>query len=124
MLHDGTTVAAAAAFLKSPVTPRARSLESSAATVDADGYIVTDDTGATSHPLVWAAGDVRRPRPMPHQVVLAAADGSTAAIALHKAFVAQTIGIARPEVGSSSWTASRPRDLRVGDPAGGGLHLR
>ena len=31
---------------------------------------------------------------MPHQVVLAAADGSTAAIAIHKAFVAHTIGSA------------------------------
>jgi hypothetical protein len=29
---------------------------------------------------------VRRPPPMPHQVILAAADGSTAAIAIHKAF--------------------------------------
>jgi thioredoxin reductase len=57
-----------------------------------NGYIVTNETGATSNPLVWAAGDVRRPPPMPHQVVLAAADGSAAAIAIHKAFVAHQIG--------------------------------
>lgn len=50
--------------------------------------MITDHSGATSHPLVWAAGDVRRPAPAPHQVVLAAADGSTAAIAMHKAFIA------------------------------------
>ncbi|HSP29523.1 MAG TPA: FAD-dependent oxidoreductase, partial [Ilumatobacteraceae bacterium] len=60
--------------------------------VDEEGYIVTSDTGATSHPLVWAAGDVRRPPPMPHQVILAAADGSAAAIAIHKAFVTHSIG--------------------------------
>ena len=66
--------------------------------VDGDGYIVTGETGATSHPLVWAAGDVRRPPPMPHQVVLAAADGSAAAIAIHKAFVAGTIGQKRRRV--------------------------
>ena len=56
--------------------------------VDADGYVVTNATGATSHPLVWAAGDIRRPPPLPHQVVLAAADGSAAAIDIHKTFVA------------------------------------
>ena len=64
--------------------------------VDPDGYIVTSDTGATSHiPLIVAAGDVRRPPPMAHQVILAAADGSSAAIFhVHKAFVAQAIGSA------------------------------
>ena len=70
--------------------------------VDDDGYIVTSETGATSHPLVWAAGDVRRPPPMPHQVILAAADGSTAAIAIHKAFVSHTIGSAQRQVDYSS----------------------
>jgi thioredoxin reductase len=61
--------------------------------VDDDGYIVTSATGATSHPLVWAAGDVRRPPPTPQQVVLAAGDGSAAAIDIHKAFVSGTIGM-------------------------------
>ena len=58
--------------------------------VDVDGYIVTSETGATSNPLVWAAGDVRRPPPTPHQVILAAADGSAAAISIHKTFVGDT----------------------------------
>lgn len=87
-LRDGTTVAATAAFLKSAVVPRSAIAVTLGCPVDEHGYIVTDETGATSNPLVWAAGDVRRPPPMPHQVVLAAADGSTAAIAIHKAFVA------------------------------------
>ncbi len=73
-----------------PSLPRSSIARTLGCDVDVDGYIVTSDTGATSHPLVWAAGDVRRPPPMPHQVVLAAADGSAAAIAIHKAFVARS----------------------------------
>jgi thioredoxin reductase len=87
VLHDGTTIAASAAFLKAPMTPRSSLARELGCDVDNDGYVITNETGATSHPLVWAAGDVRRPPPLPHQVVLAAADGSTAAIAIHKAFV-------------------------------------
>ena len=90
-LRDGRTIVAAAAFVKAPVVPRSSIARELGCVVDADGYIVTSETGATSHPLVWAAGDVRRPPPMPHQVILAAADGSTAAIAIHKAFVAHPV---------------------------------
>jgi hypothetical protein len=39
---------------------------------------------------------------MPHQVILAAADGSAAGIDIHKAFVAHRIGPKYLEVGSSS----------------------
>lgn len=91
VLRDGTTIPAAAAFLKAPVTPRSGLARQLGCELDDDGYIITDDSGATSHPLVWAAGDVRRPPPLPHQVVLAAADGSAAAIAIHKAFLAGNI---------------------------------
>lgn len=87
-LRDGTTVAATAAFVKAPVVPRTSIARTLGCELDGDGYLLTDETGATSTPMVWAAGDVRRPPPMPHQVVLAAADGSTAAIAIHKTFVA------------------------------------
>jgi len=87
-LRDGRTMAASAAFVKAPVVPRSSIARALGCEVDDDGYIVTSETGATSHPLVWAAGDVRRPPPMPHQVILAAADGSTAAIAIHRAFAA------------------------------------
>ena len=46
------------------------------------------ETCAPMNALVWAVGDVRRPPPsMPHQVVLAAADGSHAAIAIHKSLL-------------------------------------
>jgi thioredoxin reductase len=92
ILRDGTTIAATAAFLKAPIAPRSTIARKLACELDTDGYIVTTGTGATSHPLVWAAGDVRRPVPMPHQVVLAAADGSSAAIDMHKAFIAGKVG--------------------------------
>jgi thioredoxin reductase len=90
-LRDGQVIAAAAAFVKAPVVPRSSIARMLGCDIDPDGYIVTSDTGATSHPLVWAAGDVRRPPPIPHQVLLAAADGSSAAIAIHKAFITQSI---------------------------------
>lgn len=101
-LRDGRVIAATAAFVKAPVVPRSAIARALGCDVDEDGDIVTNETGATSHPLVWAAGDVRRWPPMPHQVVLAAADGSAAAIAIHKAFVSRTIGSAQPKVSSPS----------------------
>ena len=92
ILRDGTTIVATAAFLKAPITPRSALARQLGCDLDADGYIITTTNGATSNPLVWAAGDVRRPVPMPHQVVLAAADGSTAAMDIHKASVAGILG--------------------------------
>jgi thioredoxin reductase len=86
-LRDGNLIAASAAFVKAPIAPRSELARQLGCGLDAEGYIVADEMGATSVPLIWAAGDVRRPPPSPHQVVLAAADGSTAAIAIHKAFV-------------------------------------
>ncbi len=90
-LRDGRAIPATAAFVKAPVVPRSSIARALGCEVDVDGYIVTSETGATTHPLVWAAGDVRRPPPMPHQVILAARDGSVAAIAIHKAFVAHSL---------------------------------
>jgi thioredoxin reductase len=87
VLRNGTTLDANAAFLRAPVIPRTTIARQIGCDLDQAGYLLTDECGATSHPLVWAAGDVRRPPPAPHQVVLAAADGSAAAIAIHKAFV-------------------------------------
>ncbi len=106
-LRDGRVIAVTAAFVKAPVVPRNSIARALGCAVDADGYIVTSGTGATSHPLVWAAGDVRRPPPMPHQVVLAAADGSAAGIDIHKAFVARTIGTGHTGAGSPAVLAPR-----------------
>lgn len=105
-LRDGSTIAANAAFVKAPVTPRSSIARSLGCEIDGDGYIVTTETGASTHPFVWAAGDVRRPPPMPHQVILAAADGSAAAIDIHKAFVAGTIGATSRTAGPPTRTIS------------------
>jgi thioredoxin reductase len=94
-LRDGTTVPASAVFVRAPVVPRSDLARRLGCVLDAEGYVVTDALGATSDARVWAAGDLRRSPPAPHQVVLAAADGSTAAIALHKAFVAGALTIDR-----------------------------
>ena len=88
ILRDGTAIAADAVFVKAPVRPRSTLALSLGCAVDADGYVLTDPNGRSSNDRVWCAGDVRRAPPQPHQVVLAAADGSTAAIDIHKAFVA------------------------------------
>lgn len=47
--------------------------------VDERGYIITDENMGTSHPGVYAAGDVRRK--LLRQVVTAVADGAIAAVA-------------------------------------------
>ena len=48
--------------------------------VDADGWVTVDNTGRTSVPGVWAAGNIVDPRA---QVITAAGAGSAAAIALN-----------------------------------------
>jgi thioredoxin reductase len=100
-------IEATAAFVKAPNVPHSSIARTLGCEVDADGYIVTGDTGATSHPLVWAAGAVRRPPPLPHQVILAAAAGSAAAIAIHKAIVTHSIGSAQPGVNEHPLRAPR-----------------
>jgi thioredoxin reductase len=91
LLRDGRAIVASAAFVKAPVTPRTALARKLGCELDDEGYVITDEMGASSRPMVWAAGDVRRAPPTPHQVVLAAADGSTAAIAMHKAFVSRQL---------------------------------
>jgi thioredoxin reductase len=86
-LKDGGLLAADAVFVKAPVHPRNALATALGCDLDEAGFIVTDQKGATSHPVVWAAGDVRRAPPMPHQVVLAAADGSAAGIDIHKSLM-------------------------------------
>lgn len=83
----GDLIPADALFVRSPVRPRTALAAALGCRLDEAGFVVTDQHGATSHDLVWAAGDVRRAPPNPHQVVLAAGDGSAAAIAIHKALM-------------------------------------
>nr|WP_243715479.1 FAD-dependent oxidoreductase [Micromonospora sp. KC207] len=56
--------------------------------VDGNGWVVVDQTGRTSVPGVWAAGNAVDPRA---QVITAAGAGSAAAIALHADLVEEDV---------------------------------
>lgn len=86
-LASGDLLPAAAVFVRAPIRPRSDLAGSLGCELDENDFILTPEDGATSNPLVWAAGDVRRHPPLPHQVVLAAADGSSAAIGIHRSLL-------------------------------------
>jgi len=56
-----------------------------------DGWVVTDPTGRTSVPGVWAAGNAANPRA---QVITAAGEGSAAAIAINNDLVEEDVSAA------------------------------
>lgn len=56
--------------------------------LDDIGYIVTDETMATSAPRIFAAGDIRRNSP--HQIAAAVGDGVTAAMSAFNYFVSKS----------------------------------
>ncbi|MBB6474838.1 NAD(P)/FAD-dependent oxidoreductase [Sphaerisporangium rubeum] len=56
--------------------------------IDATGWVVTDATGRTTVPGVWAAGNVRNPRA---QVITAAGEGSAAAVAVNADLVDEDV---------------------------------
>lgn len=66
-----------ALFVAVGVQPKSALLDGLGVEKDAAGYVVADETGATSVPGVFAAGDIRR-KPL-RQVVTAVADGANAA---------------------------------------------
>jgi thioredoxin reductase len=79
-MDDGCVVPRDALFVPPRFVPNNHLLLALGCDVDTDGWVTTDDTGRTSVPGVWAAGNVVDPRA---QVVTAAGAGSAAAIALN-----------------------------------------
>ena len=79
-MADGSVVPRDALFVPPRFVPTSQLLVGLGCEVDADGWVVTDPTGRTSVPGVWAAGNVVDPRA---QVITAAGAGSAAAIALN-----------------------------------------
>lgn len=80
-LADGQVVPRAAVFVRPVMTPHADGLLASlGCELDDAGFPVTDRTGRTSAPGVWAAGNAADPRA---QVITAAGAGSAAAIAIN-----------------------------------------
>jgi thioredoxin reductase len=79
-LASGEVVARSALFVAPRLVPLDGLLTNLGCEVGEDGRVVTDPTGRTSVPGIWAAGNVVDPRA---QVLTAAAAGSTAAIAIN-----------------------------------------
>jgi thioredoxin reductase len=87
-LADGRVVRRAAVFVRPRFAPNADLLVGLGAGVDADGWVTADETGATSVPGVWVAGNAANPRA---QVITAAGEGSAAAIALNTDLVDEDV---------------------------------
>ena len=100
-LDDGRIVPRDAVFVPPTFVPHSDLLAPLGCEVDASGWVVTGENGATSVPGVWVAGNVANPRA---QVITAAGEGSAAAIALNAELVERTS--APPSAASTS--ASRP----------------
>jgi thioredoxin reductase len=79
-LDDGCVMPCAALFVPPRFVPNDALLIGLGCAVDGDGWVTTDQTGRTSVPGVWAAGNVVDPRA---QVITAAGAGSAAAIAIN-----------------------------------------
>lgn len=80
-LADGRVVARTAVFIRPGIHPHPDGLLAGLGCAEDDtGFVITDSTGRTSSPGVWAAGNVADPRA---QVITAAGVGSAAAIAIN-----------------------------------------
>jgi thioredoxin reductase len=79
-MHDGCVIPRDALFVPPRFIPNSTLLVDLGCDVDAEGWVAVDNTGRTSVPGVWAAGNVVDPRA---QVITAAGAGSAAAIALN-----------------------------------------
>jgi thioredoxin reductase len=79
-MTDGRIVPRAAVFVRPRFVPDDHLLVGLGCAVDEAGWVITDRTGRTSVPGVWAAGNAVNPRA---QVITAAGEGSAAAIAIN-----------------------------------------
>ncbi len=91
---EGEPVARAAAFLHAPTRQRSDLPGQLGCTLGEDGSVLVDDLGQTSVPGVLAAGDMARRPSMPvpgAQVVIAAAEGAIAAVAIDQMLLLQQL---------------------------------
>jgi len=79
-MYDGCVIPRDALFVPPHFVPNSNLLVGLGCDVDANAWVTVDNTGRTSVPGVWAAGNVIDPRA---QVITAAGAGSAAAIALN-----------------------------------------
>jgi len=87
-LDRGRTVACEALFVPPRFVPQNDLLVGLGCELDPVGWPTTDDTGLTSVPGVWVAGNISNPRA---QVITAAGEGSAAAIAINADLVEEDV---------------------------------
>jgi thioredoxin reductase len=90
-LDDGRLVPRDAVFVPPRFVPNNKLLVGLGCDLDESGWVTIDQTGRTSVPGVWAAGNVANPRA---QVITAAGEGSAAAIAMNADLVDDDVRIA------------------------------
>jgi len=89
-LETGAVVPRAALFVRPRFVPNSGLLDALGCAADENGWVATDGTGRTSVPGVWAAGNAANPRA---QVITAAGEGSTAAIALNNDLTEEDVAV-------------------------------
>jgi thioredoxin reductase len=87
-LEDGRIIARSAVFVRPRFESRNELLTGLGCLTGDNGWPVIDPTGATSVPGVWVAGNAANPRA---QVITAAGEGSTAAIAINNHLVDEDV---------------------------------
>ncbi|MDQ0120998.1 thioredoxin reductase [Pseudarthrobacter defluvii] len=87
-LDDGKTVLRDVLFVPPRFVPNNDLLAGLGCEIDETGWALKDDTGQTSVPGVWIAGNVANPRA---QVITAAGEGSAAAMAINADLVDQDV---------------------------------
>ena len=90
-LVSGDVVPRAAVFVRPRFIPNADLLAGLGCASDTNGWTTTDQTGRTSVPGLWAAGNAVNPRA---QVITAAGEGSAAAIAINNDLVEEDVELA------------------------------
>jgi thioredoxin reductase len=105
-LADGRVVERSAVFVRPRFVPNAELLIALGCVLDADGWVTADHTGATSVPGVRVAGNVANARA---QVITAAGEGSTVAIAVNADLVEEDVAqqVRRHRLGHSLRVAPR-----------------
>jgi len=94
-LNDGKFIARSAVFVRPRFVPNSDLLVDVGCAVDDNGFVVADATGRTTVPGVWVAGNAANPRA---QVITAAGEGSSAAIALNADLVEEDVQRAVREI--------------------------
>ncbi len=87
-MDDGLTISRDVLFVPPRFVPNNDLLVGLDCDLDENGWVVADDTGRTSVPGVWVAGNVVNPRA---QVITAAGEGSAAAIAMNADLVDEDV---------------------------------